>query len=280
MQRSNTGEARTVPLALVSARARRELVSMPAHGSFAPSVGLPRSANAGSQIAILPVSVARHVIAAENTAFSDLRLAGCIVATSETVHVSDLDESALRAAQAQVILLDARHARPSSVYRAVARLRSEGWTRGIVLILDKTDLSVVSASVSIGATDFVLSSAPGSELEARLRRQVTGNNRSRPQQANDDAVAGIRLHWRTHAVSFEGKKIALTLRELQLLDALIERGRELITSPDLARLAWGKSKGSGGLTATYVCSLRKKLAWFGGRFGIRTVRGVGYRFVV
>jgi DNA-binding response OmpR family regulator len=61
----------------------------------------------------------------------------------------------------------------------------------------------------------------------------------------------------------------------------MSRPGEIITARDLARLAWGKSKGRGsGLAATFICSLRKKLAWFGGRFGIQTVRGVGYRFVV
>jgi DNA-binding response OmpR family regulator len=89
------------------------------------------------------------------------------------------------------------------------------------------------------------------------------------------------LHWRTHQVSFEGTTIALTLRELQVLAALMEQGPEIVTADDLAKLAWGKQrKQSGGLAAAYVCSLRKKLAWFGGRFGIQTVRGVGYRFVV
>lgn len=266
MRRTNTGEARAVPLALVSAKA--------------PSAQPVASSNMPSHITILPVSVARDVRVAEKTAFGDLRLAGGIVTASECVHVADVNRSLLHSTRADVLLLDARHARPSSVYRAIARVRSEGWARGVVLILDPKDLSVVPIGSAVGATNFVLSTASRAEVEMRLRREASGDNERKPWAANADPVAGIQLHWRTHEVSFEGTKIALTLRELQLLVALMERGRELITSPDLARLAWGKSKGSGGLTATYVCSLRKKLAWFGGRFGIRTVRGVGYRFVV
>ena len=41
-----------------------------------------------------------------------------------------------------------------------------------------------------------------------------------------------------------------------------------------------RDEAGGALIAAYVCSLRKKLAWFGGRFGIQTVRAVGYRFVM
>ena len=82
-------------------------------------------------------------------------------------------------------------------------------------------------------------------------------------------------------MSFEGTTIALTLREMQLLSLFMERRREVLTAQALARHAWGKGRKQGGaLAAAYVCSLRKKLAWFGGRFGIQTVRGVGYRFIL
>ena len=92
---------------------------------------------------------------------------------------------------------------------------------------------------------------------------------------------GIQLHWRTHKVSFEGTSISLTLRQMQLLWVLMEHRGSVITADDLSREAWGKKKdSSGALIAAYVCSLRKKLAWFGGRFGIQTIRAVGYRFVM
>jgi DNA-binding response OmpR family regulator len=118
-------------------------------------------------------------------------------------------------------------------------------------------------------------------MDARLRRAAGRLGGTASKGGGAAPSSGIELHWRTHQVSFEGTTIAVTLRELQVLAALLERGPDIVTADDLATLAWGKQrKQSGGLAAAYVCSLRKKLAWFGGRFGIQTVRGVGYRFVV
>ena len=197
----------------------------------------------------------------------------------EPVHIAAVNAQLLAAMRADVVLLDARSVRPAVVYRSIVRLRSAG-ARGIVLLLDPADLEVVPASTSLGAADFILSTATTEEVLVRLRQAGRG---AVPAAWGQPAATGIgiELHWRTHEVSAGSTRVALTLRELQLLAALMDRAGEALTSDDLARLAWGKhAAAGGGLTAAYVCSLRKKLAWFGGRFGIRTVRGVGYRFVV
>jgi DNA-binding response OmpR family regulator len=198
---------------------------------------------------------------------------------SEPIPARGLVKRELDSSGADVLLLDARDCRPSMTYRAIARIRAMGWDEGLVLLLDSTELSMVPVASSIGASDFVLTTATAEEIEARLRRAMRRVETSKPRR--EPVSRGIQLDWRTHQVSFEGTKISASLRELQLLSTLLEQSGEVITADDLARLAWGKRRGSGSvLAATYVCSLRKKLAWFGGRFGIQTVRGVGYRLVV
>lgn len=197
----------------------------------------------------------------------------------EPVHISGVTTGMMAALDTEVVLLDVRTVRPAVVYRSVVRLRSAG-ARGIVLLIDPADLGVVPVSTSLGAADFILSTCTTEEVVVRLRRARRGA--TPPVRTNAAAEApGIELHWRTHEVSAGSTRIALTLRELQLLAALMDRAGQVLTRDDLARLAWGKRTArGGGLTVAYVCSLRKKLAWFGDRFGIRTVRGVGYRFVV
>jgi DNA-binding response OmpR family regulator len=191
----------------------------------------------------------------------------------------NLSKRTLSAASADVLLLDARDSRPSVVYRAIVRARNSGWDRGIVLMVGSEDLAMVPVASSIGATDFMLSSASPEEVEARLR-WASGQPEANVQGAVVNEI-GIELHWRTHQVRFEGTSISLSLREMQLLAVFMERAGVLISAADLSRVAWGKGRDPGsGLTAAYVCSLRKKLAWFGGRFGIQTVRAVGYRFVM
>lgn len=203
---------------------------------------------------------------------------GASLASPEPIHAAKVERATLRGAT-DCIVLDGRFARPSAVYRAVVRIRSLGWSGIIVLVIDPDAIGITAVAASLGVDDFVVSTASTEELMARLRRR--GGIRTHHGSANGAAVpAGIELHWRTHHVSCGGTRIPVTLRQMQLLDVLMARPGEIVTAGDLARLAWGKSRGrGGGLAATFVCSLRKKLAWFGGSFGIQTVRGVGYRFV-
>ena len=182
-----------------------------------------------------------------------------------------------RNAEGDVILLDARSSRPSVVYRSIVRIRSAGWDKGIVLMIDPDDLSMVAVAYSVGATDFVIGTAAPDEVDVRLRRAASAPAGAPGIASLEDS--GIQLHWRTHRVSFEGTTITLTHREMQLLSVLMEQNGDVVTAGDLTRSAWGKRSVRGDLAAAFVCSLRKKLAWFGGRFGIQTVRGVGYRFV-
>lgn len=232
-----------------------------------------------SRITVLPVVVSASLFESGNVR-THLPADGLVHAVG-AVQPRGASSRVFDASGADVILLDARETRPTLVYRAIARLRNQGWKRGIVLLVDPAELGMVAVATSLGASEFILSTAGREEMEMRLRHAS-----ARPSQALKNArpaetSAGIQLHWQTHQVSFEGTSIGLTLRELQLLSVLMERGKTVTTSDDLGRLAWGKSRRStGGLAAAYVCSLRKKLAWFGGRFGIQTVRGVGYRFVV
>src|ERR1043165_3123837 len=87
-----------------------------------------------SRITVVPVFMARPEtegpsgveLLVQNSAF--LRAA-------PAVDARNLGKRTLGANEADVLLLDARHARPSVVYRAIVRARNGGWERGIVLLL-------------------------------------------------------------------------------------------------------------------------------------------------
>jgi DNA-binding response OmpR family regulator len=232
-----------------------------------------------ARITVLPVVISRSAF--ETGTVATLLPADGLLHAAEAIQPRGASARAFETSHADVLLLDARDTRATLVYRAIARLRNHGWKRGIVLVVHPGELGVVPVTTSLGASDFILSTASREEMEMRLRHAAAHTSRAIKNTRLPEAFAGIQLHWQTHQVSFEGTFIGLTLRELQLLSVLMERGKTITTSEDLGRLAWGKSRRSaGGLAAAYVCSLRKKLAWFGGRFGIQTVRGIGYRFIV
>lgn len=243
-----------------------------------PGSGESRVARTLTRISVVPVVMGGRV--SERCAeIARMIGASAFLQTTEPVDIRSLSKRTLGGSGGEVVLLDGRHTRPSVVYRAIVRARSAGWERGIVLLLGAGDLSMVPVASSIGVTDFVLSSASAEEIEARLRR-AAGETLAAPAQRREEPAA-IELHWPSHQISFEGTSVSLTLREMQLLAVLIDRQGSIITAGDLSREAWGKGRQTGGaLITAYVCSLRKKLAWFGGRFGIQTVRGVGYQFVM
>lgn len=233
-----------------------------------------------SRLTVLPVVVSRSLYQAWQT--TTLLAPAGLIRVAAPVQPRNVVRQVIGGAGADVVMLDGRDSRPTLVYRAIVRLRNAGWSRGIVLVVRPEDLDIVAIASSIGATDFVISTASRDELEARLRRAASRTATAAVAAAAPESAGGIQLIWPAHQVSFEGTTISLTFRELQLLSVLMDRGKTVTTPGDLARLAWGGKhrKAGGGLAAAYVCSLRKKLAWFGGRFGIQTVRGVGYRFIV
>jgi DNA-binding response OmpR family regulator len=273
MRRANTQQARGGPIAGAGRAERERDAGVAGARVIAGRVPAPAPLAGTAGPAILRVNVSRDA-----EPFSAVPGS---VDEEMGIHIGELTPQRLAQSRADVVLLDARAVRPASVYRSIVRIKSAGWTRGILVLIEPGDIAVVPVSLSIGATDFVLSTAAPDELDARMRREAVRSRTMGARTRPSDGATGIQLHWRTHEVSLGETRIALTLREMQLLAVLLERAGEVVAAADLAGLAWGKSKGRGsGLATTYVCSLRKKLAWFGARFGIRTVRGVGYRFVV
>jgi DNA-binding response OmpR family regulator len=77
-----------------------------------------------------------------------------------------------------------------------------------------------------------------------------------------------------------GKPLDLTVRELQLLTALVERRDRIVSRPELYAVVWGDHyRKSDRSVDVYVGKLRHKLAEaLPGRTVIHTHFGFGYRF--
>jgi DNA-binding response OmpR family regulator len=83
-------------------------------------------------------------------------------------------------------------------------------------------------------------------------------------------------------VQADGRAVAVSLRELRLLVALLERRDRIVSREELYRLAWGRALRDGDRSVdVYVHKLRSKLeeAVPGQRF-IHTHFGFGYRLSV
>ena len=89
-------------------------------------------------------------------------------------------------------------------------------------------------------------------------------------------LGAITLNKAEHVVMVAGEKVALTLKEFDLLDLLMENPGIVFTRETLLDRIWMQSAGTETRTVdAHIKTLRQKLGGEGSH--IETVRGVGYR---
>ena len=158
-------------------------------------------------------------------------------------------------------------------------LRQQGMATPILMLTvrDRTLDKVVG--LKLGADDYVTKPYEADELVARVEALLRRVPVRMGQGIHE--FGSIRVDMRRCEVTKDGKQVALTAREFQLLRYLIERRGTTVPRTELLRSVWGYD--SEALTRTvdfHVGSLRQKLE-ANSRHPqlILTVAGVGYKFV-
>ncbi|MGE3267955.1 MAG: response regulator transcription factor [Chloroflexota bacterium] len=152
------------------------------------------------------------------------------------------------------------------------RIRSRDDTP-IIMLTARADVDERVAGLEAGADDYLPKPFKFKELLARikavLRRRVSSEQsvlRHGPLVLNRD----------TREVELDGRSIALTTRELDLLEALMLHPRQVLRRAALLNRVWGTDfLGDGNMIEAHISALRQKLNDRDRRL-IRTVRGVGY----
>lgn len=168
------------------------------------------------------------------------------------------------------IVLDVMLPRLSG-FELVQALRSEENWVPVLMLTARAGEHDQANGLDFGADDYLTKPFSYVVLLARLRALM----RRTPQALPPVLAAGdIRLDPSTRRVTVDGVAVALTPRELGLLEYLLRRPNRVVTKIEILDHVWDAAADvNPNAVEVYVGYLRRKL----GRPVVETVRGLGYR---
>jgi len=151
----------------------------------------------------------------------------------------------------------------------------------IIMITAKSEEVDKVLGLELGADDYITKPFGVREMLARVKaliRRSTAKELKEPEgNADRISAAGITVDTRSYEAFFLDRPLQLTLKEFELLHALIVGRGKVLTRDYLLDTIWGYEYfGETRTVDVHIRHLRKKLGDDGTL--IETVRGVGYRF--
>ncbi|MFE0338096.1 response regulator transcription factor [Streptomyces sp. NPDC058955] len=199
----------------------------------------------------------------------------------DVLHTTDgpTTRRALRSRRPQGVLLSLDLPR-SDPWQLLTELRAHDHGMPIVVTAPVYVEVDAARAYRLGADDYVtyaLSREQGlPRLAARFRRLLP-----RPEApAGTGAAERVMIDRAAHTATVAGRPLDLSPLEFDLLATLAARPEQVLSHAQLLREVWGaREDGDPGRVKYTVLRLRRKIAAAtGGRSGISTVRGVGYRY--
>jgi DNA-binding response OmpR family regulator len=190
------------------------------------------------------------------------------------VHVATDGEAALAAVRRLrpvAVVLDVGLPKLDGIEVCRAMRSADDWTP-VLFVTARDDEVDRVLGLELGADDYVTKPFSPRELVARVRsvlRRAGGGPAGEVLEIGTTRVdVGQRRVWT------DGREVALTSTEFDLLAALMRRPRQVFERAQLLSMVWGYEAVAGTRTVdVHIAQLRAKL---GPGSPIRTVRGVGY----
>jgi DNA-binding response OmpR family regulator len=158
-----------------------------------------------------------------------------------------------------VVLLDLKMARMSGI-EALRGLRSAGEDLGVIILSAAGEEALILAAFEAGADDYVTKPFMIRVLLARLRAVLKRSVRATVEPEGETEACGVTLEPRTHFASVEGRRVALSPKEFELLRTLIRGSGHVFTSDELLARVWGEPYvGQDEIVRANIYRLRQKL---------------------
>ena len=160
------------------------------------------------------------------------------------------------------------------------KLRSEGVQIPILMLTAKSEESDRVIGLDLGADDYVTKPFSLRELMARVRALL---RRIHTEIGLPDELqfGDVQVDFRRYVARRCGKLVEMTRKEYATLRLLVARAGEVVTREELLNEVWGYEAYPVSRTVdNHIAGLRSKLEKDPSRpVHIRTVHGVGYKFV-
>jgi len=151
----------------------------------------------------------------------------------------------------------------------------------IIMLTAKDEEMDKVLGLSMGADDYLVKPFSPRELIARVRAMLRRPRTSEDAATVSHQVAGIILEPQARHLTVDGTPVELTRTEFDLLAALMEHPKAVLTRRQLIDAVWGPGwYGDEHVVDVHIGHVRDKLGDDAAspRY-IRTVRGVGYGMV-
>jgi DNA-binding response OmpR family regulator len=151
-------------------------------------------------------------------------------------------------------------------------LRQQAVKTPVLLLTARGAVGDRVEGLNAGADDYLAKPFAVSELLARVRAL----GRRGPVLRHEVIVVGeVEIDLGGRRVSLAGKPIAMTARELAILETLARNRRQIVSRDQIMESVWGTvSDARANTLEVLMARIRRKLG--GARAPIRTVRNVGY----
>jgi len=160
-------------------------------------------------------------------------------------------------------------------FETCRRLRADGITTPILMLTARDAVDDRITGLDTGADDYLIKPFDLGELLARLRALA---RRPPATEGNELRVGDLTLDLATHRVHRAGQAIALSVKEVQILEVFMRRPGTVLSRLQLLEGAWDSGyENRSNVIEVYVRYLREKIDRPFGRQTLETVRGAGYR---
>lgn len=153
-------------------------------------------------------------------------------------------------------------------------LRAEGITTPALFLTARTEVSQRVEGLDAGADDYLPKPFSTQELLARVRAMLRRKDNYAPDLLS---VGGSNLNRSTYELSYAGQKAALSGKEFQIMEMLMEKPGTILSTEKFITHIWGwNADVDTSVVWVHISNLRRKIDAVGSPLKIRFVRNAGY----